>query len=114
LIWLNEEQLNALSPTAGEALTAECLAYDDALRDKGCLIAAHALQSGATATMVQIRNGKVSITDGPFVETNEQVGGFVLIEVADLNDAIQVATKHPLARFGSIEVRPIWQQPQQR
>jgi hypothetical protein len=56
-----------------------------------------------------MRNGKISTTDGPFTETKEQLGGFILIEARDLNDAIQVAAKIPLARFGSIEVRPIWE-----
>jgi hypothetical protein len=70
-------------------------------------VAAQALQPIETATTVRVRGGKISATDGPFAETEEQLGGFLLIEARDLNDAIQVAAKIPLARRGSIEVRPI-------
>ena len=79
----------------------------EGLRQSGLLIAAEALQPIATATTVRVRNGKVSITDGPFAETKEQLAGFYLIDARDLNDAIQVATKIPPAREGSIEVRPV-------
>ncbi len=83
------------------------MAYDDALRKAGHLVVAHALQPVEAATTVRVRNGKLSTTDGPFAETKEQLGGFILIEARDLNEAIQVAAKIPLARRGSIEVRPI-------
>ena len=73
----------------------------------GLLLAAEALQPVETATTVRVRNGKVSVTDGPFAETKEQLAGFYLIEARDLNDAIQVASKIPPAREGSIEVRPV-------
>ena len=82
-------------------------------RTSGLLIAAEALQPVETATTVRVRNGKVSITDGPFAETKEQLGGFFLIDARDLNDAIQVAAKIPSARLGSIEVRPVWEIRQQ-
>ena len=65
------------------------------------------LQPVSAATTVRLRNGKVSITDGPFAETNEQIGGFILIEAKDLNEAIQIASKIPVIRLGAIEVRPI-------
>jgi hypothetical protein len=65
------------------------------------------LQPIDTATTIRVRNGKMSTTDGPFAETTEQLGGYYLIEAADLNDAIQVAAKIPGAQYGSIEVRPI-------
>jgi hypothetical protein len=70
-------------------------------------VAAQALQPIETATTVRVRGGKLSTTDGPFAETKEQLGGFLLIEARDLNDAIQVAAKIPMGRRGSIEVRPI-------
>ena len=73
------------------------------------LIAAEALQPGETATTLRVRNGRVSVTDGPFAETKEQLAGFYLIEARDLNEAIQVAAKIPPAREGSVEVRPIRQ-----
>jgi len=85
----------------------ECLAYDAALRDSGQCLASEALQPVETATTVRVRNGKVSITDGPFAETKEQLAGFYLIEARDLNEAIQLASKIPPARVGSVEVRPI-------
>ena len=72
-----------------------------------CASGRQALQPVDTATTVRVRNGKLSTTDGPFAETKEQLGGFILIEARDLNEAIQVAAKIPLARQGSIEVRPI-------
>jgi len=71
------------------------------------LVAAEALQPVDTATTVRIRNGKLSVTDGPFTETKEQLAGFYLIDARDLNEAIQVAAKIPPAREGSVEVRPV-------
>lgn len=85
----------------------ECADYADGLRSRGTLVAAEPLQPTETATTVRVRNGKVSVTDGPFAETKEQLAGFYLIEARDLNDAIQVASKIPPAREGSIEVRPV-------
>ena len=84
-----------------------CLAFDQSVRASGHCIASEALQPVATATTVRVRNGKVSTTDGPFAETKEQLGGFYMIEARDLNDAIQVASRIPSARLGSIEVRPV-------
>ena len=107
LVYLVEKDMSAMTRREADACTEESLAYDDALREAGRLIVAHALQPVETATTVRVRNGKMSATDGPFAETKEQLGGFILIEARDLNDAIQVAAKIPLARLGSIEVRPI-------
>jgi len=77
------------------------------LRKSGHFIGANALQPVSAATTVRVRNSKVSTTDGPFAETKEHLGGYILIEARDLNEAIQVAGKIPMARIGSIEVRPI-------
>ena len=85
----------------------ECMEYDAAIRKSGHCLASEALQSVHTATSVRVRTGKVTITDGPFAETKEQLAGFYLIDAADLNEALQVAAKIPPARVGSIEVRPI-------
>ena len=109
LVYLVEKDMNALTKRESDACVDESLAYDDALRKTGYLIVAHALQPIEAATTVRIRNGKLSATDGPFAETKEQLGGFMLIEARDLNDAIQVAARIPMARHGSIEVRPIRQ-----
>jgi hypothetical protein len=107
LVYLVEREMIAMSKGEADACTDESLAYDDALRRAGHLVVAHALQPVEAATTVRVRNGKLSTTDGPFAETKEQLGGFILIEARDLNEAIQVAAKIPLARRGSIEVRPI-------
>jgi hypothetical protein len=107
MIFYDEKKLDALPGTDFDNLTDESLAYDDVLRKNGHFIAAQALQSVASAATVRISSGKVSVTDGPFAETNEQVGGFILIEAKDLNEAIQVASKIPAARLGGVEVRPI-------
>lgn len=102
-----EHILNALAKSEWEVLRAETMNYVEELRSSGRLISAEPLQSVRTATTVRVRGGKVSITDGPFAETKETLGGFFLISARDLNEAIQVASKWPSARFGSIEVRPI-------
>ena len=100
LVYLEEQKLRAVPDS-------ECMACGVELTKSGLLIAAEALQPVETATTVRVRNGKVSITDGPFTETKEMLAGFYLIEARDLNDAIRVASKIPPAREGSIEVRPI-------
>ncbi|MGH8619405.1 MAG: YciI family protein [Burkholderiales bacterium] len=85
----------------------ECLACGNALRESGKLIAAEPLHPVQTATTVRVRNGKVSITDGPFAETKEQLAGFYLVDAKDLDEALAIAAKIPPARAGSIEVRPV-------
>ena len=107
MVLVDEKKLNALSESDSQALDDESLAYDDTLRKKGHLLAAQALESVSTATVVRVRSGKVSVTDGPFAETTEQIGGFILIEAQDLNEAIQLAAKIPAIQLGGIEVRPI-------
>jgi hypothetical protein len=84
-----------------------CLAFDNSIRENGKCIASEALQSVATATTVRVRNGKVSVTDGPFAETKECLAGFYMFEAKDLNEAIQIASRIPPAQVGSVEVRPI-------
>ena len=110
LAYEEEEKLNALSRSEWDALRGETLAYVEALRKSGHLIVTQALQSARTGATVQVRSGKLSVTDGPFAETKEQLGGFFLIDARDLNEAIQVASRWPSARLGSIEVRPIEEQ----
>src|SRR5215470_12528004 len=100
LVYLEQDKLHAVPDR-------ECLGCGDSLRKSGLLVAAEALEPVETATTVRIRNGRMSITDGPFAETKEQLAGFYLIEARDLNDAIQVASRIPPAREGSIEVRPV-------
>ena len=107
MVLVDEKKLEALSASESQTLDDESLAYDDSLRKRGHLIAAQALESVQTATIVRVRNGKVSVTDGPFAETNEQIGGFILIEARDLNEAIQLASHIPGGRLGGVEVRPV-------
>jgi hypothetical protein len=102
LVYMDERRLEEVDDN-------ECMACGDALRASGHMIGGEPLQSVQTATTVRVRNGRVSVTDGPFAETKEQLAGFYMIEAKDLNEAIQVATKIPPARVGSIEVRPIRQ-----
>jgi hypothetical protein len=108
MVIVDESKLKAMSKGDSQALDDESLAYDDTLRKSGYFLAAQALESISTAATVRLRNGKTLITDGPFAETKEQVGGFILIEAKDRNEAIQIASKIPVLRLGgAIEVRPV-------
>jgi hypothetical protein len=100
LVYLEEQRLRTVPDK-------ECMACGDEFRQSGVLVAAEALQPIATAATVRVRNGKVSVTDGPFAETKEQLAGFYLLDARDLNEAIQMAAKIPPAREGSVEVRPV-------
>ncbi|MGH8179675.1 MAG: YciI family protein [Steroidobacteraceae bacterium] len=91
----------------GEVDDLKCLAFDADVRARGQCVASEALEPVATATTVRMRNGRLSVTDGPFAETKEQLAGFYLIEAHDLNEAIQIAAKIPPAEVGCVEVRPI-------
>ncbi|MCZ4306252.1 YciI family protein [Zoogloeaceae bacterium G21618-S1] len=106
LVYANEHHLHT-QPDSPE--DAECQAYAEQVAGSGRMLAAEALEPVATATTVRMRDGKVSITDGPFAETKEQLAGFYLVEARDLNEAIQVAAQIPAARVGSVEVRPVRQ-----
>jgi hypothetical protein len=100
LVYSEEEKLDTISDS-------ECLAFSEDLRRGGHRLAGEALQPAETATTVRVRNGRLSLFDGPFAETKEQLAGFYLIEARDLNEAIQLAAKIPPARVGSIEIRPV-------
>ncbi len=107
LIYDEESKLAAMPKDESDAFMGEYFAFTDDIRRSGHLVAGEALHPVQTATTLRIRNGKLSTTDGPFAETREQLGGFYLIEARDLNEAIQVASRIPSARTGSIEVRPV-------
>jgi hypothetical protein len=100
LVYLDEKRLPELADE-------DCVEFDAGIRKSGHCLASEALESVHTATTVRVRNGKMSMTDGPFAETKEQLAGFYMIEARDLNEAIQIASKIPPARVGSIEVRPV-------
>lgn len=105
--WEEEQALNALTSSEWDALRRETLEYVDALRRNGALIDAQPLQSATAGSVVRVRAGRASVTDGPYVETKEQIGGFFLIDVADRDEALRVAAAWPSARLGSVEVRPL-------
>jgi hypothetical protein len=102
-----EKRLNDLTRAEWDALRRETLGYVEILKKSGHLILTHALQSASTAATVRIRGGERSVLDGPYAETKEQLGGFFLIEAQSHEQAIELASRWPSARLGSIEVRPI-------
>ena len=107
LIYDEERKMGSMSKSESDAFMGEYFAFTEGIRKSGHYVGGEALQPIQTATTVRVRNGKLSTTDGPFAETKEQLGGFYMIEARDLNDAIQLASKIPSARLGSIEVRPV-------
>ncbi len=107
LAYEEEAIFHKMSQDDWHALREETLSYVQSLQDKGHLISTHPLQSATTASTVRIRNGILSVTDGPFQETKEQIGGFFLIEAKDFDEAVSLAAKWPSARLGTIEVRPL-------
>jgi hypothetical protein len=93
-------------PEADAAITREIPGWLEEMQRRGIRLQGHELQPPSDATTVRVRAGNVVLTDGPFAETKEYIGGFDIIECADLDEAIEVAAKHPVARFCSVEVRP--------
>lgn len=109
MVFTDERLLEQMPREQLDSLLREHLALDDELKGTGQFVHANALQPAHQAVTVRLRQGRVSVTDGPFAETKEQLTGFYLVEARDLNDAIQIAAKVPSARIGSVEVRPIWE-----
>lgn len=107
LAYGDEKRLEAMSASERDAFENACRANDEMLQQSGHLLAVEGLQSSRAATTVRVRSGKVSITDGPLVEANEQLIGLFFINARDLNEAIHVAATMPQARGGPIEVRPM-------
>jgi hypothetical protein len=107
-VWFDTAEIGALSEEAGRRLTSESIVNDDRLRESGHLLEALALRAPETAVTVRVRGDTVSATDGPFAEIKEHLGGFVLIEARDMDEATEIAATFPVARFGSIEVRPAY------
>lgn len=106
-IFFDEKKLHALSDGELQALQDATYAFEDTLRTSGHFIAAQALEPVHVAATVRLRSGKMSVTDGPFAETNEQIGGFFLLEAHDFSEAIQLAATIPAGHLGGVEVRPI-------
>jgi hypothetical protein len=107
LAYEEEQILNDLTEDEWLALRQETLDYVDELTQSGRLVTALPLRSARTAATVRIRNGQRTVTDGPFAETREQLGGFFLIEAPDRETALEIAAGWPSARLGTIEVRPV-------
>ncbi|WP_413709123.1 YciI family protein [Rhizobium sp. Rhizsp82] len=106
-VWFEPSVLERMSDEEKRTLDRDSAGYDLDLEVSGHMVHAEALQAPSAAVTVKVRNGEMAMTDGPFAETKEQLGGFILIEAKDLNDAIRVAAGIPLAKYGSIEVRPV-------
>lgn len=104
--YLEEKKWEAMSKNEQEAFIEECFAYDDVLRMGGHFLGGEALQHARSAATLRFQNGKVAVTDGPYAETKEQLGGILLLEANDLNHAIQLMSKHPGVRNGPFEIRP--------
>ena len=103
----SEETLNALTPSEWKALRSETIDYVATLRARGHLVETHALQSRRTAATVRVRGGSTLVTDGPFAEAKELVGGYFIVDAKDRAEAVALAAGWPSARIGAIEVRPI-------
>jgi hypothetical protein len=108
LLIYTEEPTEAIPADAIAAQMGEYDAFTQHLRDRGAMLAGEALDSVATATTVRVVDGRTITTDGPFAETKETLGGFYLVDAADLDEAIAYAAMIPGAKYGCIEVRPIW------
>jgi hypothetical protein len=106
-VYVEPKTMEKLTPAEGSTLNRDSIAYDEELRRSGHYIASDALQLATTARTLRVRNGKLSIMDGPFAETKEQLGGFILVEARDMDEAVELASKIPMAKHGTIEVRPV-------
>ena len=104
--YIEEKKWEAMSDSERNAVLDECFAYDDVLRKNGHFADGEALQSPRNAITLRSKNGKVSITDGPYAETKEQLGGILVLEATDLNHAIQLMSRHPGVKAGPFEIRP--------
>jgi hypothetical protein len=107
MIFFDEKKLPPLDSQQFQELVDDSLSYDETLRKSHHFLTAEALEPATSATTIRLAGGKLTVTDGPFAETNEHIGGFILIEARDLNEAIQVASKIPAFRLGGVEIRPI-------
>ncbi len=104
--YMEANKFASMSESERNAFVDECFTYDDVLRKNGHFVGGEALQSAGTAVTLRVQNGKVMVTDGPYAETKEQLGGILMLEARDLNHAIQLMSKHPGVRGGPFEIRP--------
>jgi hypothetical protein len=104
--YIEEKKWEAMPESERNNMMDECFAYDDELKKNGHFVGGEALQSAQNAITLRWRSGKVTVTDGPFAETKEQLGGLLVLEARDLNHAIQLMSKHPGVKAGPFEIRP--------
>jgi len=104
--YIDEDKWQGISESERNAFMDQCFAYDDVLRKNGHFAGGDALQSARNAVTLHWKSGKVSITDGPYAETKEQLGGILILEARDLNHAIQLMSNHPGVKAGPFEIRP--------
>ena len=104
--YMEADKFETMSENERNAFVDACFAYDDVLRKNGHFVGGEALQSGRNAVTLRHQDGKVSVTDGPYAETKELLGGILILEARDLNHAIQLMSKHPGVRAGPFEIRP--------
>lgn len=104
--YIEPNKFEDMPETERNALLDECFTYDDSLRNNGHFAGGEALQSAHTARTLRWKNGKVSVTDGPYAETKEFLGGILVLEARDLDHAVELISKHPGARVGPFEIRP--------
>ena len=104
--YCEEKKWETMPDSERNVLMDECFAYDDELKKNGHFVGGEALQSAQNAITLRWRSGKVTVTDGPFAETKEQLGGLLVLEARDLNHAIQLMSKHPGVKAGPFEIRP--------
>jgi hypothetical protein len=107
LVYIDEALLDALPASEFDAMMRGCLGHADELQAEGCLIESQQLEAAATARSVRVRDGRTRVVDGPFAEAKEVLGGFNLIEAADMDEAVRIAQSFPWTRVGCIEVRPV-------
>ena len=108
LVHFELSKLDTLSLAERQDIDRRSLGYDDTLRAAGHYVASDAIESGDSAVLVRVRKGQMSTTEGPFIETKEQMAGFILIEARDMNEAVRLAAGIPIAELGTIEVRPVY------
>jgi hypothetical protein len=111
LVHFEPSKLDTMPAAERQDVDRRSLAYDKELEARGHYVIAEAIQGGDSAVLVRVRDGRLATTDGPYMETKEQMAGFILIEARDMNEAVRLAAGIPLAELGTIEVRPIYQIP---
>ncbi len=105
--YIDESLWDTLPESEGNAVMDRCFAYQEELTRAGHFVGGELLQAPRNSATLRIRDGNVMVTDGPFAETKEQLGGFLLLEARDLNEAIQLVSRHPGVRIGPWEIRPV-------